>query len=154
MTTVSIVGVEAGGRGLRRGEHAARFQGGRLGVLQGSKTFLLADEDGQIEPTHSVSAGLDYADIGPEHSHLRDMGRVVYEFATDGEVLDAFSMTSRVEGIIPALESCHALAYTIRVAPAMGKNAIILVNLSGRGDKDVNQVKTLTGSAVENPLKQ
>ena len=141
--SVSMVGVEAGGRGIRRGQHASRFQGGRLGVLQGSKTFLLADDNGQIEPTHSVSAGLDYAAVGPEHSLLRDTGRVNYEFATDNEALDAFSMTSRIEGIIPALESAHALAYAIKKAPSMSSDEIVLVNLSGRGDKDVDQVKSL-----------
>ena len=136
---VRMVGVEAGGEGIKPGRHAARFQGGKLGVLQGCKTFLLANEDGQIELTHSVSAGLDYAAVGPEHSFLRDAGRVEYDFATDDEALEAFKTLSKVEGIIPALESAHGVAHAIKVAPKMGKDQIILVNLSGRGDKDVQQ---------------
>jgi tryptophan synthase beta chain len=136
---VRMVGVEAGGEGIKPGRHAARFQGGKLGVLQGCKTFLLANDDGQIELTHSVSAGLDYAAVGPEHSFLRDAGRVEYDFATDDEALEAFKTLSKVEGIIPALESAHGVAHAIKVAPKMGKDQIILVNLSGRGDKDVQQ---------------
>jgi tryptophan synthase beta chain len=136
---VRMVGVEAGGEGIKPGRHAARFQGGKLGVLQGCKTFLLANEDGQIELTHSVSAGLDYAAVGPEHSFLRDAGRVEYDFATDDEALEAFKTLSKVEGIIPALESAHGVAHAIKVAPKMSKDQIILVNLSGRGDKDVQQ---------------
>lgn len=136
---VRMVGVEAGGEGIKPGRHAARFQGGKLGVLQGCKTFLLANDDGQIELTHSVSAGLDYAAVGPEHSFLRDAGRVEYDFATDDEALEAFQTLSKVEGIIPALETAHAVAYAIKVAPKMGKDEIILINLSGRGDKDVQQ---------------
>ena len=136
---VRMVGVEAGGEGIKPGRHAARFQGGKLGVLQGCKTFLLANEDGQIESTHSVSAGLDYAAVGPEHSFLRDAGRVEYDYATDDEALEAFQTLSKVEGIIPALETAHAVAHAIKVAPKMGKDQIILVNLSGRGDKDVQQ---------------
>jgi len=136
---VKMVGVEAGGEGIRQGRHAARFQGGKLGVLQGTKTFLLADENGQIELTHSVSAGLDYAAIGPEHSYLRDRGRILYDFATDDEALNAFQTLSRIEGIIPALESAHAIAHVMKVAPVMAPDSIILANLSGRGDKDVSQ---------------
>jgi tryptophan synthase beta chain len=136
---VRMVGVEAGGEGIKPGRHAARFQGGKLGVLQGCKTFLLANDDGQIELTHSVSAGLDYAAVGPEHSFLRDAGRVEYDFATDDEALEAFKTLSKVEGIIPALESAHGVAHAIKVAPKMSKDQIILVNLSGRGDKDVQQ---------------
>jgi tryptophan synthase beta chain len=136
---VRMVGVEAGGEGIKPGRHAARFQGGKLGVLQGCKTFLLANEDGQIELTHSVSAGLDYAAVGPEHSFLRDAGRVEYDFATDDEALEAFKTLSKVEGIIPALESAHGVAHAIKVAPKMSKDQIILVNLSGRGDTDVQQ---------------
>ncbi len=136
---VRMVGVEAGGRGIRDGDHAARFQGGKLGVLQGTKTFLLSDEDGQIQLTHSVSAGLDYAAIGPEHAYLRDAGRIEYDFATDDEALAAFQKLSRVEGIIPALESSHAVAHVLKVAPQMGADEIVVVNLSGRGDKDVAQ---------------
>ncbi|MFZ4484441.1 MAG: tryptophan synthase subunit beta [Chthoniobacterales bacterium] len=136
---VRMVGVEAGGEGIKPGRHAARFQGGKLGVLQGCKTFLLADEDGQIELTHSVSAGLDYAAVGPEHSYLRDAGRVEYDFATDDEALEAFQTLAKIEGIIPALESAHAVAHAIKIAPKMAQDQIILVNLSGRGDKDVQQ---------------
>ncbi len=137
--SVRMVGIEAGGRGIHPGEHAARFQGGRLGVLQGAKTWLLANEDGQIELTHSVSAGLDYAAVGPEHSWLRDIGRAEYDFATDDDALGAFQLLAKVEGIIPALESAHAIAHVIKIAPKMSSDQIIIANLSGRGDKDVNQ---------------
>jgi tryptophan synthase beta chain len=145
---VRMVGVEAGGEGIKPGRHAARFQGGKLGVLQGCKTFLLANEDGQIELTHSVSAGLDYAAVGPEHSFLRDAGRVEYDYATDDEALEAFKTLSKVEGIIPALESAHGVAHAIKVAPKMGKDQTILVNLSGRGDKDVQQAAEFVFGAV------
>ncbi len=137
--SVALTGVEAGGAGIERGRHAARFQGGRLGVLQGTKTWLLADADGQIELTHSVSAGLDYAAIGPEHSHYRDLGRITYDFATDDEALAAFRALSELEGIIPALESAHAIAHVIKIAPALDAGKILIANLSGRGDKDVHQ---------------
>ena len=137
--SVKMTGIEAGGRGIRDGEHAARFQGGKLGVLQGTKTYLLADDDGQIQLTHSVSAGLDYAAIGPEHAFLRDQGRIDYDFATDEEALAAFQKLSRVEGIIPALESSHAIAHVLTIAPKMKRDQLIIVNLSGRGDKDVSQ---------------
>jgi tryptophan synthase beta chain len=140
---VKLIGVEAGGHGIRRGEHAARFEGGKLGVLQGSKTYILQNPDGQIELTHSVSAGLDYAAIGPEHAYYRDQGRIEYAYATDDEVLEAFQLCSRQEGIIPALESTHALVHGIKRAKALGKDKIVLVNLSGRGDKDVQQVQKL-----------
>jgi tryptophan synthase beta chain len=136
---VKMIGVEAGGRGIRDGDHAARFQGGKLGVLQGTKTYLLADTDGQIQLTHSVSAGLDYAAIGPEHAYLRDQGRIDYDFATDTEALDAFVKLSRLEGIIPALESAHAIAHVLKVAPTMPRESLLIANLSGRGDKDVAQ---------------
>jgi tryptophan synthase beta chain len=136
---IKMVGVEAGGDGIVPERHAARFQGGRLGVLQGTKTWLLANDDGQIQLTHSVSAGLDYPAIGPEHAWLHDEGRVEYTYATDDEALDAFQELSRVEGIIPALESSHAIAYVKKVAPTMAKDQLIIVNLSGRGDKDVAQ---------------
>jgi len=136
---VRMAGVEAGGEGIRAGKHAARFQAGKLGVLQGTKTFLLANEDGQIELTHSVSAGLDYAAVGPEHCYLRDLGRVEYDFATDDEALAAFKILSETEGIIPALESAHAIAYLMRTAPKMARDKVVVVNLSGRGDKDVDQ---------------
>jgi tryptophan synthase beta chain len=136
---VRMAGVEAGGEGIRAGKHAARFQAGKLGVLQGTKTFLLANDDGQIELTHSVSAGLDYAAVGPEHCYLRDLGRVEYDFATDDETLAAFKILSETEGIIPALESAHAIAYLVRTAPKMARDKVVVVNLSGRGDKDVDQ---------------
>jgi tryptophan synthase beta chain len=140
---VKMVGVEAGGRGIRDGDHAARFQGGKLGILQGTKTYLLADEDGQIQLTHSVSAGLDYAAIGPEHAYLRDQGRIDYDFATDDEALAAFQRLSRTEGIIPALESAHAIAHVLKVAPTMSSKDLLIANLSGRGDKDVAQAAEL-----------
>jgi tryptophan synthase beta chain len=136
---VKMLGIEAGGHGIRDGAHAARFQGGKLGVLQGTKTWLLADEDGQIQLTHSVSAGLDYAAVGPEHAFLKEQGRIDYDFATDDAALDAFAKLSRWEGIIPALESAHAIAGVIRRAPQMRTDQIIIANLSGRGDKDVAQ---------------
>jgi len=137
---VRMFGVEAGGRGIKPGEHAARFAGGRLGVLQGCKTYLLQDKDGQIDLTHSVSAGLDYAAVGPEHTFYRERGRIEFTYATDAEVMDAFQLCSRLEGIIPALESTHAIAHGLKRAKALGKDKLILVNLSGRGDKDVQQV--------------
>ena len=137
--SVKMLGIEAGGHGIRDGEHAARFQGGKLGVLQGTKTWLLADDDGQIQLTHSVSAGLDYAAVGPEHAFLKEQGRIDYGYATDDDALDAFSKLSRWEGIIPALESAHAIAGVIVVAPKMRSDQIIIANLSGRGDKDVAQ---------------
>jgi tryptophan synthase beta chain len=136
-TSVRMIGVEAGGLGIRRGKHAARFEGGSIGVLQGTRTYVLQDKNGQIELTHSVSAGLDYAAIGPEHSLLRDLGRTEYTHASDKEALDAFQKLSHIEGIIPALESAHAIAQVIKQAPRMKKSQIIVVNLSGRGDKDV-----------------
>ncbi len=142
---IRMTGVEAGGRGIQRGEHAARFEGGRLGVLQGCKTFILQDGDGQIEPTHSVSAGLDYAAVGPEHAFYRDHGRIEFAYATDAEVLETFQLCSRLEGIIPALESTHALVHGLKRAKALPKDKIVLVNLSGRGDKDVQQVQRMLG---------
>ena len=140
---VKLIGVEAGGRGITRGGHAARFEGGKLGVLQGSKTYILQNPDGQIELTHSVSAGLDYAAIGPEHAYYRDQGRIDYAYATDDEVLETFQLCSRLEGIIPALESTHALVHGLKRAKALAKDKVIVVNLSGRGDKDVQQVQKL-----------
>jgi tryptophan synthase beta chain len=142
---VRMVGVEAGGEGIRSGKHAARFQAGKLGILQGTKTFLLANDDGQIELTHSISAGLDYAAVGPEHSYLRDLGRIQYTYATDDEALAAFKNLSASEGIIPALETAHAIAYVIKVAPKMSGDEIIVVNCSGRGDKDVNAAAAAFG---------
>ncbi len=137
---VAMTGVEAGGEGIIDGKHAARFQGGGLGVLQGTRSFVLQDEDGQIQLTHSVSAGLDYAAVGPEHAWLRDADRVQYTYATDAEALAAFQQLAKLEGIIPALESSHAIAEVIKAAPKMSADQIIIVNLSGRGDKDVAQV--------------
>jgi tryptophan synthase beta chain len=134
---VEMIGVEAGGKGPRTGEHAARFTGGSLGVLHGTRTFILQDPGGQIEPTHSVSAGLDYPAVGPEHSMLRDLKRVSYVSCSDQEALEAFQLLSRLEGIIPALESAHAVAHGIKLAPSMGREEILLISLSGRGDKDV-----------------
>jgi tryptophan synthase beta chain len=137
---VKMIGVEAGGEGIYPNKHAARFQGGSLGVLQGTRSFLLQDEFGQIQLTHSVSAGLDYAAVGPEHAWLRDQRRVEYTYATDEQALEAFLKLARLEGIIPALESAHAVAEVIRRAPKLGKDQVVIVNLSGRGDKDVSQV--------------
>jgi len=142
---VKMVGVEAGGLGIESGKHAARFAGGRPGVLHGTMTYLLQDDDGQINLTHSVSAGLDYAAIGPEHSYLHDAGRIRYTSATDEEALAAFDLLSQEEGIIPALESAHAIAEIVKLAPTMTKRQVIIVNLSGRGDKDVNQVARIKG---------
>ncbi len=137
---VEIVGVEAGGHGVETGEHSASITGGSPGVLHGNRTYLLQDDDGQILEGHSISAGLDYPGIGPEHSWLADIGRVKYVAATDKEALDAFQLCSRVEGIIPALEPAHALAHVMRIAPRLPKDHIILMCLSGRGDKDVFSV--------------
>ncbi len=137
---VAMVGVEAGGEGIVPHRHAARFQGGSLGVLQGTRSYLLQDDQGQIQSTHSVSAGLDYAAVGPEHAWLRDQGRVDYTYATDPQALEAFQHLARTEGILPALESAHAIAEVIRRAPGMPRDRLVVVNLSGRGDKDVSQV--------------
>ena len=137
--SVKMVGVEAGGEGISAGKHAARFQGGSLGVLQGTRSYLLQDEFGQVQLTHSVSAGLDYAAVGPEHVWLRDQKRAEYTYATDDQALHAFKELARLEGIIPALESSHAVAEVIRCAPGMAKDQVVIVNLSGRGDKDVAQ---------------
>ncbi len=144
-SSVKMVGVEAGGQGITPGQHAARFQGGSLGVLQGTRSFLLQDEFGQIQLTHSVSAGLDYAAVGPEHAWLRDQKRVDYTYATDDQALDAFMRLAHLEGIIPALESAHAVAEVIQRAPHLGQDQIIIINLSGRGDKDVAQVASKVG---------
>jgi tryptophan synthase beta chain len=138
---VRLIGVEAGGEAIRSGRHAARFAGGAAGVLQGTRTFVLQDEHGNIEPTHSVSAGLDYAAVGPEHAWLKETGRAEYDYATDGEALDAFRELARLEGIIPALESAHAIAHVRKVAKSFGPDAVLVVNLSGRGDKDVEILK-------------
>jgi tryptophan synthase beta chain len=135
-----MTGVEAGGLGSGLGEHAARFNGGSLGILQGTKTYVLQADEGQISLTHSVSAGLDYAAVGPEHAWLKDLGRVAYTSATDVEAADALGRLCRWEGILPALESAHAVAHVIKMAPTMGKRDIIIINCSGRGDKDVQQL--------------
>jgi len=140
---VELIGVEAGGSGIETGKHAARFgdsSKGRIGVIHGTRTYVLQDEDGQIAETHSVSAGLDYAAVGPEHAMMRDNERAYYTSATDEEALDAFQVLCHTEGIIPALESSHAVVEVIKRAPTMGKDQVILVNLSGRGDKDLNTV--------------
>ncbi|MCG3768828.1 MAG: Tryptophan synthase beta chain [Nitrospira sp.] len=142
---VKMIGVEAGGLGAASGKHAARFEGGKPGILQGTMTYLLQDDDGQINLTHSVSAGLDYAAVGPEHSYLRDQGRTSYTSVTDDEAMAAFDLLAREEGIMAALESAHAIAYTIKLAPTMKKSQILVVNLSGRGDKDVQQVVKIRG---------
>lgn len=142
---VGMIGVEAGGLGLESGKHAARFAGGRPGVLHGTMTYLLQDDNGQISLTHSVSAGLDYAAVGPEHSFYRESGRIQYTSATDDEAMAAFDLLSREEGIIPALESAHAIAEVVKLAPRLKKRQTILVNLSGRGDKDVQHVARIRG---------
>jgi tryptophan synthase beta chain len=139
-SSVKMLGVEAGGEGILPEKHAARFQGGSLGVLQGTRSYILQDENGQIQLTHSVSAGLDYAAVGPEHAWLKDKNRVEYTYATDDRALDAFMKLARLEGIIPALESSHAVATAIDRVPKMSKDQLVIINLSGRGDKDVAQV--------------
>lgn len=138
--TVSMVGVEAGGQGPGLGQHAARFSGGKPGILQGTYSYVLQDKDGQIAKTHSISAGLDYASVGPEHAFLRDQGRIRYTSASDQDALGAFHLLSRLEGVIPALESAHAVAEVVRLAPQIGMGKLLLVNVSGRGDKDVQTV--------------
>ena len=145
---VRMIGVEAGGTSLDPGRHAARFAGGSLGVLQGTRTFLLQDEAGNILPTHSVSAGLDYAAVGPEHAYLRDQGRVVYTHVSDSEALEAFHALAEMEGIIAALESAHAVAYLLREGGDGRLGRLVIVNLSGRGDKDVGQLATLEGEGA------
>ncbi|GAA5529349.1 tryptophan synthase subunit beta [Herpetosiphon gulosus] len=142
---VDLRGVEAGGHGIELGRHAARFAGGRLGVFQGTRSYVLQNSDGQIANTHSISAGLDYAAVGPEHAWLHDEERAFYTYATDEEALNGFQLLCRTEGIIPALESSHAIAEAVRLAPTMSKESIILVNLSGRGDKDIFTVADVLG---------
>ena len=143
--SVDLIGVEAGGSGVDSGMHAAPLSDGSIGVLHGMKTYLMQDQEGQILSTHSVSAGLDYPGVGPEHSYLRDSGRVVYEAATDEEALDSFHDLTRTEGIMPALETAHALAYAKKIAPDLDKEEILVVNLSGRGDKDMANVAKVEG---------
>jgi tryptophan synthase beta chain len=140
---VRLVGVEAGGRGIRPGEHAARFAGGHAGVLHGTRSLVLQDEHGNILPTHSISAGLDYPSIGPEHAWLASRGRSEYAWIDDRAALDAFEWLARTEGILPALESAHAIAWLRRELPSLASGAVVLVNLSGRGDKDVETVRKL-----------
>jgi tryptophan synthase beta chain len=142
---VRLIGVEAAGLGLASGKHAATLCAGRPGVLHGARTYLMQDDNGQITETHSVSAGLDYPGVGPEHSWLKDSGRAEYVAVTDQEALEAFHVLCRYEGIIPALETAHALAYAAKIAPQMSRDTILLVNLSGRGDKDMNTVAQLSG---------
>ena len=142
---VRLIGVEAGGDGILPGRHAARFAGGSVGILQGTRTYVLQDAHGNIEPTHSISAGLDYAAIGPEHAWLQQQGRTEYAYATDAEALDAFQQLAKYEGILPALESSHGVAHAIRVARDLAKDRIVLVNLSGRGDKDLQTVQRALG---------
>jgi tryptophan synthase beta chain len=143
--SVKMVGVEAGGRGIKPNQHAARFHGGSLGVLQGTRSYILQDKNGQIQLTHSISAGLDYAAVGPEHAWLHDQKRVEYTYIKDDAALAAFMKLARLEGIIPALESAHAIAEVMKRAPKMSRNKLIIVNLSGRGDKDVTQVADKVG---------
>ncbi|MCG7507829.1 tryptophan synthase subunit beta [Mesorhizobium retamae] len=145
---VRIIGVEAGGRGLKGVEHCASMSAGRPGVLHGNRTYLLQDDDGQILEGHSISAGLDYPGVGPEHAWLRDSGRVDYVPVFDDEALEAFQLLTRVEGIIPALESAHAIAQAVKIAPSMDANQIIIVNLSGRGDKDVQSVADILNMEI------
>ena len=145
---VRLIGVEAGGEGLRPGRHAARFAGGSAGVLQGTRTFVLQDEDGNIELTHSISAGLDYAAVGPEHSWLRGIGRAEYAHVSNAEAIEAFQALAELEGILPALESAHAIAYAKKLAPQIGSTGEVLINLSGRGDKDVQSVANVLGEGV------
>lgn len=146
---VEMIGVEAGGEGIESGLHAARFAGGSVGVFQGCKSYLLQDENGNVLGTHSVSAGLDYASVGPEHAFLKESRRVRYTYATDKEALDAFELLSKTEGIIPALESSHAVAEAVKLAPNLSRKKIILVNLSGRGDKDVEHVARIKGVRLQ-----
>jgi tryptophan synthase beta chain len=141
--SVRLIGVEPGGEGIESGRHGATLTAGNVAIFHGKKTYVLTDDDGQIFPAHSVSAGLDYPGVGPEHAFLRDKGRATYEVANDDEALDAFGYLSRCEGIIPALESSHAIAHARKVAPQMGKDQILMLNLSGRGDKDVAEVRDI-----------
>jgi len=144
-SSVKLVGVEAAGKGLDTDQHAATIAMGNIGVIHGMKTYVLQDEDGQIKPVYSISAGLDYPGIGPEHAHLHDINRAQYVCATDDEAINAFMELSKVEGIIPAIESAHAVAYAMKLAKALPADKIIIINLSGRGDKDINTVATLMG---------
>jgi len=144
-SSVRLIGVEAAGEGIPTGHHAATLCAGRPGVLHGNRTYLLQDDDGQIIETHSISAGLDYPGVGPEHAWLKDSGRAEYVAASDEEALKAFHTLCRMEGIMPALESSHALAHAMKIAPGMGRDKVLLVNLSGRGDKDMHTVAKASG---------
>jgi tryptophan synthase beta chain len=137
---IQLVGVEAGGEGLATGRHAATISAGRTGVLHGTKSYVLQDGDGQILETHSISAGLDYPGVGPEHSYLKDSGRATYVAVDDREALEGFQLLCRTEGIVPALESAHAIAYAVKLAPSLACDKVVVVNLSGRGDKDMGIV--------------
>jgi tryptophan synthase beta chain len=143
---VRLIGVEAAGEGVDSGKHAATLSAGSPGVLHGNRTYLLQDANGQITETHSISAGLDYPGVGPEHAYLKDIGRAEYVGITDKEALEAFHRLCRTEGIIPALESSHAVAYAMKLAPTLPKDKTLLVNLSGRGDKDIGTVADLSGA--------
>ena len=140
---VRMIGVEPGGEGLQSGRHGATLSAGVPGIFHGKRTLVLSDDDGQIFPAHSISAGLDYPGVGPEHAYLKEVGRAEYEVVTDDEALDAFQVLSRTEGIIPALETAHAIAHVLKLAPTLDRDAIVLVNLSGRGDKDVDEVRSI-----------
>jgi tryptophan synthase beta chain len=142
---VKLIGVEAGGLGIETGKHAASLSAGTVGVLHGNRTYLMQDANGQITDTHSISAGLDYPGVGPEHAWLKDSGRAQYVSVTDNEALEAFHALCRYEGIIPALESSHAVAHAMKIAPTMNRDQILLVNLSGRGDKDMHTVSKASG---------
>jgi len=149
--SVRLIGVEAGGERIAPGRHAARFAGGSTGVLQGTRTFVLQDDAGNIELTHSISAGLDYAAVGPEHAWLRELGRTEYAHISDAEALKGFKALARLEGILPALESSHAIAYTMQLIPTLPSGSIVVVNLSGRGDKDVQTVIDSGGGFLSDP---
>jgi tryptophan synthase beta chain len=142
---VALIGVEAGGEGIASGHHSAPLCAGRPGVLHGNRTYLMEDDDGQIIPTHSISAGLDYPGVGPEHAWLKDIGRAQYVSVTDDEALRGFHRMTRTEGIIPALETSHAIAHVLELAPTMKPNQSLIINLSGRGDKDLNTIARLEG---------
>jgi tryptophan synthase beta chain len=145
---VELVGVEAAGHGIETGEHASAFAGGRVGILHGMKSCILQDDDGIIQPVYSISAGLDYPGVGPEHAYLHDAGKVRYTSVTDDEALDAFQLLCKTEGIMPAIESSHALAKAVQEAAKMSKDEMIVINLSGRGDKDVNTVAKYLGKEI------
>jgi tryptophan synthase beta chain len=143
-----LIGVEAAGEGVETGKHSATLSAGKVGVLHGNRTYVLQDENGQVAETHSVSAGLDYPGVGPEHAWLKDSGRASYVSVTDEEALKFFHHCCRIEGIIPALETSHALAYAAKLAPTLSKDKVILINLSGRGDKDINTVAQHSGMVL------